>query len=338
MSQKAVQNNITPIIFIGYNRSGTTWLGNILKEYFSITLPIHYLHYGQLETQILSHHKYWGDLSIPENYIKFLELFAASDFFQLCNGDKKKYYTRRYNHFYDFFFDLMDDFASGQGSNYWSTKLQPLLLTTPIEMDLFLQKLNGRYSNVKYISIQRAFPSFIRSVANLGQKEFAKKRSLFQQIGLKFAGTVRYYTFYHYLDRFSKNEDVLALSFEQLKTDFETTLNKISEHLDFTEELDTNKASQYVKNTSFQSVKTKKQSLGLFLSILQPIITHVSPVRNVCYFLLNFRRKYFIQARMPSWFRLVKHQYFRSELINELQQTNNNHLADEIIKNTNEGC
>lgn len=329
-----MSGQITPLIFIGYNRNGTTWLGNILYEYFGITMPSHYLHYGNFETQVLAHHKYWGDFKNIDNYIKFMELFCSSDFFISCKGDKKYFYENPQPNFYTFFFTLMDQMAIKEGNDAWATKIQPLLFTTKNELDYFLHLLHERYKHVNYISIQRNYDGFIKSVANLGEKDFLKKRSPLQQFFLKFAAAARYYHFYRHVLSFKKSNKVLSIQYEDLKNNFDQCLQSIKHHINFNKPIAQIEKSAFVVNTSYQKKGLTANSGSLIDNVLKFIFLRSKFLNDFALFVLTFRRTYFIKQKMPLWFRYIKVQYFKDDLVKEFRDTNNDALADEIVSRT----
>lgn len=72
----------SPIFVIGRNRSGTKWLSNIIASHHDVAAVQHEEHFGILEATdvFLNMPILFGDLSIAENYMGFLDCFSQTDF------------------------------------------------------------------------------------------------------------------------------------------------------------------------------------------------------------------------------------------------------------------
>jgi len=174
---------ITPVLIVGLNRNGTTWLGNVLSQCFGITTAHHELHYGFCETDLYENVKYWKNFDDLNSYIFFLENYANADLFKILEGDKNYFIKNRATNFYDFFFELMDQLSRKQGNQYWTIKLSAGFFHDKKEFEALQGELNKRYGKVRYIIIQREYDDYIRSYINMiGDAKIKRNTSIKKQI------------------------------------------------------------------------------------------------------------------------------------------------------------
>lgn len=159
--------SFVPIFILGSARSGTTWLGNLLATHRAISGAQHIVHWGLAESRLYSTQQFAGDLRDDHNLIRFLELFASTDYFRLAHGDKDRLYRSRPDSFYQLFFELMDGMSQTEGTRFWVTKLDAAFFVRPAALEQFLRVIDARYPVSRYVGICREFPAVLRSYLNM---------------------------------------------------------------------------------------------------------------------------------------------------------------------------
>jgi len=328
MNQHPTSSSITPILIVGFNRNGTTWLGNILSQCFDIATARHELHYGFCETDIYQNAKYWGDFKNLDNYINCLETYSKGDIFKVLEGDQA--YFREYlpANFYDFFFTMIDAFARRQNHRYWVIKLNFDFLKDKDELTFFKTELNKRYSSVKYINIQRDFNSYIDSYINMIGDARIRRNTPYKKKFAGITGAMFYHYFYRQADRLLQNEDVLKISYQSLKKDFETNLNDIKTFIDYEGSPKTEQLKRNIQNTSFTTAK--KEHSNIFIKLANFIFKYFPPITNLAVRLrYKFKQK---NTLPPLWWRLTKAEHFQEAFKKELQQSGQLLLKEQFEK------
>lgn len=315
---------ITPVIYLGAPRNGTTWLGNILIKSFKVSSAYHPLHYGIHESNIYRNYKFWGNLESLNNYISFLELYSSSDYFKLVDGNKDSFYEKKHSNFYSFFFELMDQYALSNNSNHWCTKLDPDIFLEVGAIDKLMSQINLRYDNVKYISIKREYPEYLRSYINMGGHSYKKR--LKNKFVANILAAARYKLNYRKIQKIINNNSALHIDFQELKDNYEKQINRIEEYLGlsyFPSTLD------IPRNSSFDKPKTAES-----FSITSKLIFNIiNVIPSIDWLILKLNNK-ITPKRNPFSHRLLKSKFFKEELHNEFRITNNSRLLKEITPNT----
>src|SRR6056297_738351 len=109
--KKKKKSNINPIFILGSARNGTTWLSNTISRHEEVSSAQHRVHWGIHESKIFEHYKKWGSFENYNNFILFFNNYSCCDYFKLVNGDKRYFYKNKPIDFYEFFFELMDNYA-----------------------------------------------------------------------------------------------------------------------------------------------------------------------------------------------------------------------------------
>lgn len=225
----------SPIFVIGRNRSGTKWLSNIIANHPDVAAVQHQEHFGILEaTDIFLHMPMiFGDLSIPENYIGFLECLSQTDFFRLTGLDKGYFYAFRQPDYFTFFREMMDKYAAKSGKKYWVQKSGVMSLGT----------LHKHYDDAKFIIIVRDMVENIKSTIALGRllEEEQHKKSLFRL-------QVKYFTDMAQIKRFATESNVSVIRYEDLIKDRNSVLSKMCTFLGMS--FDETMEKDYFRNNS----------------------------------------------------------------------------------------
>ncbi len=232
-----------PIFVVGNNRSGTKWLSNILINHPQISGIQAEYHRGIIETDIFSQFpKTFGNLSYIENFIGFVECFAASDFFKISGLDKSLLYRIKTDNYFEFFRKLMDSYADSQKTKFWLQKIHPF----------YFQKVYKNYRDAIFIFISRGIRKNIQSAWVL-QKRLGQSSSIMRQVLI-------YVYSQKILKRNRKKRNVLVTTYEALKDDTTKVIAATCEFLgvDYLPEI---LHVSFTKNTSYGKVKEREKAV-----------------------------------------------------------------------------
>jgi hypothetical protein len=321
-------NKPNPIILLGSARNGTTMLSNIISDIPGVCSLQHELHWGFHESNMYKNYKFWGNFDTLDSYIHFLELYSSMDTFKIT-GLKKDYFYRKKipKDFLDFYFQMMDDYAIKQGSRYWLTKIDLQYFLHEQEYNDFINRLNKRYTDIKFISIQRNTNDVLASYLKMDGK-FKKSRStmlggFFSQV----LGVIRMSFYYFEINKLIINNNGLSFQFENVIKNREGCLDKILKYLG----IKNNNVlinEKFKRNSSFSSDKEKnanKDKKNYHINLLMYIFDRIPMVSKFMLILIEklkpSGRKY------PDYWRLKKEKYF-CELFQAELEAESNRLKD----------
>ena len=113
-----------PVLVVGANRSGTTWLSNLLCNHSQISGVQSDEHFGIIETNLFGRmQRVFGSLNSRVNKIAFIESWSQTDFFLATGIDKSEIYSLKSRDYVDIFRFVMREFSSRLGNSYWLQKL-----------------------------------------------------------------------------------------------------------------------------------------------------------------------------------------------------------------------
>jgi len=325
-------HQITPVLIAGFNRNGTTWLGNILSQCFEVTTARHELHYGFCETDLYENAKYWGNFQDLNNYIFFLESYCNADLFKILEGNKDDFFNNPATDFYSFFFELIDKLSEKQGNQYWTVKLSPRFFHDTKEFEAFQAALNKRYGSVKYIVIRRDFKGYIRSYMNMIGKASINRNTSLKKLLSGITGTMFYRYFYPKINRLTSNKDTLHLSYESLKNDYKNTIDRLNTFLEHPTKPLYNEDSKNIRNTSFTTSK-KSEHVNVLILLCDFIFKYIKPLTSMA-----VRIRFALMKKNtlpPIWWRLTKAKHFEKRFKKELQETGQLFLEENLKKVTN---
>ena len=296
------------IFIVGTNRSGTTWLANIISSHPDVaaiqSAEHHQFYTGVIESFYFSHvYGRYGDLAIRQNYIEFVEAIGVSDYFKLAGVDKQFLYDLYPSSYEDIFKSVMDFYAKNKNAVFWLEKSPPHAK--------LLSLIGSLYNDVKFISIKRNINDVVASSLGLRLRYDGSRVNnyKFRLDSIK-SSVKNYYQVNGEIKKFaSKNSSsIISITYEDLLVNYDSNLENISEFLGL--DLNSQLLSKYPKNTSFTKGNTKND---VFTSrekrFLKVMILYYS---NLPYFILSFRDKLRAQLRnrfsafhnnkLPNWF------------------------------------
>ena len=235
---------ITPIVIIGMNRSGTKWVSNILCSHEEVIGAQSERSTGILETNMFGAMQDRFDLSDPDEYVGFLELWAQTELFRRTNVAKEVFYklSPRPRSFLKMFDLLMSEFARKNGKGYWLQK------TSPLRAPAVLQYFN----DARIVVVRRNLIDTLKSTWGLQMRYGSRKilRSVYAYVRQR-----------KIMDQIAKNYVVVEVHYETLKMQTGGEVVRICRELG----LDPDKIStqsSYAKNTSFHSESQRENIMS----------------------------------------------------------------------------
>lgn len=244
-----------PIFVLGVQRSGTTWMANLLAEHSEVTAVQSADHFGIHESIFFSHFaRAYGDLGEPENFERFAREFTASDYYLLTGLEPEWLWTLGPRSYAATFRALMDEMTRRRGSGrYWIEK-------SP-HHTVLADELHAAFPDAYFVCITRRTNDTVRSyLASAWTDPPRYPGRLLILIRLTF--TCERYR--RHLDRFGDRcESVWATTYEALKTDTATRLQHLCAFLDLPWE-PSMMEPRFAKNSSFSSRnERRRRDLGV---------------------------------------------------------------------------
>jgi len=239
---------VRPLFILGKQRSGTTWLANQLCEHSLIAGVRHKQHHGIHESAYFSDvYGRYGNLSYKPNFVEFVEVVAASDYFRLLGVDKEFLYSLWPATYEDIFRKVMDVYAQRQGATYWLEK-------SP-DHTVLVEKLSTIYPDAKFIAIIRDVEDVVSSTIVRYSRIKRRRLTIMQNVfGWVYNKKV--------IESFAEKSDKIHVTrYERLKANTESVLREMCNFL----EIDFDEAmleQAFERNTSFKGGKDRQQVLS----------------------------------------------------------------------------
>ncbi len=193
---------IRPIILVGMNRSGTKWLSNTISRHPDVIAVQSKRTNGIVETNMFGALPEKFDLSVPDEYIGLVELWAATHFFRITGVDKELFYrlSPRPANGLQLFEVLMNEYARRNDKKYWLQK------TTPLRA----QEVLEHFAQARAVVIRRDLMDTVRST--VAMQGWRGKRNLFR---------ATWYGVYQrkLLNRLCRRYPVVEMDFDRLRAD-----------------------------------------------------------------------------------------------------------------------
>ena len=308
---KTYNVEVNPIFVLGLARNGTTWLVNSLAKNDNIVTPTHWLHYGAHETNFAKMQKMWGSFKTADEYVRFLGKWSIDDVFILAQGDISEMLSYCRDDFYESFFDVMDSFARKNGSKYWTVKMDPQLFWDN-GLNEFWNRINQRYSDPKLVAIRRDDDEAIASYLNM-EGSYHRMRTGRGRFIAFFLGYSRQKYGNRVIDSFLKNKNHFFVQYENMRNSLSDVESRLDEYLELKGSLGTEAPDLYRKNTSFWS-QAPTNTDGPWQAIAK-YLANSSLFSKLIIKLWSFVKP----EAFPAYHRIIKYQYMRDELVNELR-------------------
>lgn len=224
-----------PILVVGANRSGTTWLSNLLCNHEDVAGIQSPNHFGILETNMFGRmQRIFGDLKNDLNWCAFVATWGKTDFFfhtglETSFLSQDLHSVRSYSGIFN---SVMNAVAAKQGTRFWLEKLPPNEL----------KFVSNILPNAKIIVIQRDLIPKLASkfqLLNNGQKNHSVIRSVAEYVLQNKCAEI-----------LNGNENAIFIRYERLANDTSRELKKICDFvgLEYSDKLINN---NFRRNTSF---------------------------------------------------------------------------------------
>ena len=244
-----------PVFVVGKGRSGTTWLATQLSRHPDIAGVCNDAAYGNIESAFFSHiYGRYGDLRKKGNFVEFVEVMSATDYFQQAGADREFLYSLPTRSYEEIFRIVMDEFARRNGAGHWLEK-------SPNHTRL-ISKIAGYYPDAKFVSITRDIEQVVASTLE-SYRRFPWLMKISRSRTLAILWTVMAWTYYKKLFKaFERGAGQIKLvKYEELVSDPETTFRGICEFLGV--EYDSVLTEQVNRrNTNFRSSSQREDILS----------------------------------------------------------------------------
>lgn len=315
----SVDGSITPIVYLGFNRSGTTWLGNMITEHYKVAAVSHELHYGILENTLGSYCTRFVEFSDDRHYVAFVSEYIRSDYFLASGLNPAVLYGMRPKNVIEFFLELMDKVAQARETTHWITKVDPALLFVPGLFNRFVDEIESRYPKVYWIGVYRNFSGYAKSKTSLDKNR--GRKWIRRALEILYTGC-QYYSFNRYARRFIVRVNGIMLHYDWIKKNKKKSLSLIGEYIE-AEDRSKPETPHYLKNTSFGSDPRNRETILWAIAGM------------VCW-LGSFVIKYIVTRRLKrvkspvSYNRIELLRKNKQELVENLRSNGERSLADRI--------
>ena len=307
--------NLPKSIFVlGIQRSGTTWLGNILSQHPNIAAVCIKGH-GIFESIYFSHFiGKFGNLRDARNFKMLVEMFARSNYFLLTGLKKEILYRNRPQTYPDFFRLLMDNFARMEKKDFWVEKSPD---HTP-----YVENISEYFPDAKFIAIKRNVFSVIKSALQLrkNRRILQGKMDLpFLKLVVIFYYILRYVIFYKHIEHFlCISKTMKIVTYEKLRLSRKQVILNLCEFLGikFAPQM---LERRYRPSTSFRSINERKKAI--FSPIEKQMIKRVVYLLNCLpyplFWLIYRVEKVLVENKVPSWCfsSKIRHQILKSRYL-----------------------
>ena len=261
------------VFILGLQRSGTTWLANMLAALPQVAAVAHESHRGVHESVFFSHFakafEPWDD---PEQRLRFADSFAASDYYLLTEMEQEflEDIERSCSSYGEVFIALMDYLAIAEGVDAWIEK-------SP-HHTLLDDEILTVAPDAVFVMVERNSKDLIRSrLQGFGRgspKALKRQKDIFR-------GAFTTTLYQRHMRKLAKKPNALLVKYEALRDDNDLSVrSKVIDHIGITAD-PAEMVSEYSANTSFDKAPRKEWSgldsftlaLGLTIAKLLPLGT-----------------------------------------------------------------
>ena len=279
----------TPLFVLGLQRSGTTWLANMLGAHSQVACVEADDHYGIHESIFFSHFaRTYGDLEDDENFRRFAIDFTASDYYLLTGIEEAWFWQRRPRSYAAAFRGLMEEMARRQGARFWLEK-------SP-DHTLLCRQLARDFPDARFVCVVRQTMSRVRSLVS-GRKW--KPTSLPRRISFLFMACAANDLYSRMLERFSSESSRgILVRYEDLMGDADGNLRRIAEFVGMPFEPAMLKP-RFAPNSSFRSSQERDGALSAIDRVL--IRAFTAFFRIIPLPLLRAINSWRHKGKLPKW-------------------------------------
>lgn len=232
-----------PIFVFGLQRSGTSWIANMLCQHSRCVGIQSEDHHGIHESLFFSHFsRSYGDLSDDRRYRRFLNDFAQSDYFLLSDLPFEWLSQRRSRDYARIFHELMESVALRDGATHWVEK-------SP-HHSLYSEDLASQYPNAVFVCVLREPATLLPSLLNAPWRAASKYPWRILTI---IRSCMSYVLFSKHLKKFAKQKpNAILIHYEKLLVNPKEQANKLCAFLNLpyqAEMIDV----PFIKNSSFRT-------------------------------------------------------------------------------------
>lgn len=287
-----------PVFILGKHRSGTTWLANQLAEHSRIAGIRHARHHGIHESVFFSQvYGRYGDLAVRSNFVEFVEVMAASDYFRLAGATRDDLHSLWPATYEAVFRTVMDRYAARRGAGYWLEK-------SPAHTPL-VARLAALYPDARFVGITRDAAAVVASTLGLLEMRYPERASRRAVRAREILETVVGWTYYNRaMRRFAANSSrILLVDYSSLEADLPGTLRTVCGFLRIPFEESMCRRS-YAPNTSFRDGAARPRFLKAGeRQLVRAATTLLAAVPfQVLGTLRGARRRRYRLAPLPDWF------------------------------------
>ncbi len=307
-----------PIFLVGWRRSGTTWLGNLISQHTNIASILGGKpgeRGGCVESFYFSHMAgRFGDLKNYNNRIYFIEVFGSCTYYELSGLGKAFLYERRPHSYEDAFRQLMDRYAELKGADFWFEK-------NPSH-SFHVGEIAGYYQDAKFVAIKRGIVGQVRSALQINKIEGIQAQGL-KKFLYVLKEIISYFMAFKHIDYFKSKhpQKMLIVSYEELVKDRRQVITAICDFLGL-EFQPAMLESPYKMATSFKSEAEREAILSpaqeKMVKILSPFFALI-PYR--VYRILYRTAKKIQGIHFPHWFFSTKLEQYGWDDIYDPERT-----------------
>ena len=244
-----------PIFVVGKERSGTTWLANLLAAHPQVACVCHERHFGVHESAFFSSvDGRYGDLGEWANYVEFVRIISATDYFRLAGVTEEFLFSLWPSAYEGVFRAVMDRFARQQNAAAWLEK-------TPGH-SLYVKRMASAFPEARFVAVRRDVEPVVVSTLGLtaaSRPEVADPGPARKSV---IVSTVfSWYRYYKTIDAFAGSSDrVLTVEYDDLRADRQQVLERACAFLElpYTEEV---LQSPYDRNTGFGEASRRAREI-----------------------------------------------------------------------------
>jgi len=241
----------TPIFVLGLQRSGTTWISNVLCASKDVAGVEARKGYGIKESIFFSHFaRAYGDLDDDEAFRVFAADFVASDYFIHSGLEESWFLARRPRSYAEAFRAVMNELARRSNARAWVEK-------SP-RHTLLADSLAAAFPDARFVCVRRKLAALIRSRLWLEGPPPRYPRRL----GVLLRACAAHALYTRTMIRFSKRcPRSVLIDYEEMSRDPENVCRRVTKFLGLDFDIDMLEP-RYPPNTSFGNTADRRRALG----------------------------------------------------------------------------